>query len=533
MSLKQVVKTVVRRRAWLATAVLPLAPILAILVSDGSPAAFLGLLAGSVTLLAALTVFSLRSAVVRTRSLVAAPTRNSAAEHSGAVTAAGPIPERKLRAFSRWEARLNHGWSKTAASVLLQTANTKKEHPEYRVKVLEALNDHYARRRNERRQAETLDLDIVIVSTMNLLGGTTSANEAEILAYRAGGLKVGLVHHPVLDRALDRPIHPRIRALIDDEQIIELHPASTARCDLLIVRFPTAMADIMDDLPKIEAKRTVLLVNQTPYEEYGLAGGYGTPWSVRDVHRNLTEWIGPHTWYAIGPAVRDVLREHHSADLSGVEQAAEFWYETIDIAAWTPETRRIRAEGDPIRIGRHSRDSITKFPNMAKRLRTAYPDAEDIEIHVLGGEKSIRQLLGSIPPKWVSHPFGTMSPVEFLGTIDVYAYFIDENLIEAFGRSPLEAMAAGVPCILPWSFAELFGDGAVYCTPDEVEDHARRLAADADYYAERVEAGLRIVRERFSPEALLRRVGELGVVVDSARLGPAETATAMIMEDAR
>src|SRR5690606_31148603 len=356
---------------------------------------------------------------------------------------------------------------------------------------------HAARR--GRGPARTREADIVIVSTMNLRGGTTAANAAEILAYRAAGLRVGLVHHPVLDRAMGRPVDPRIRALTDGEQVFEVRPHDTVRCDLAIARFPAALANLMEDRPRIEAARTVLLVNQTPFEQYGPTGGYGTAWSIGDVHRNTTEWLGPHTWYAIGPAVRDAMRDHHADELASVEQSEDFWYETIDTAEWTPRSRRVRAEGEPIRIGRHSRDHITKFPNMAKRLRAAYPSAEDIEVHTLGGNEALRRILGSIPERWVAHPFGAMPVVDFLGGVDVYVYFIDDALVEAFGRAPLEAMAAGVPCVLPPKFAELFGDGALYCEPDGVEAQVRRLMADPEHYAERVRAGLRVVHERFSP----------------------------------
>jgi hypothetical protein len=293
--------------------------------------------------------------------------------------------------------------------------------------------------------------------------------------------------------------------------VFEVRPQDTVHCDLTIVRFPVALEHLMEDRPQIKAERTVLLVNQTPFEEYGPTGGYGTAWSIRDVHRNVTDWLGHHTWYAIGPAVRDVLHKHHAEEMAGIELAQDFWYETIDIAEWTPEHRRHRAEGEPIRLGRHSRDHVTKFPNMAKRLLAAYPAADDIEIHMLGGHAALHRILGAIPRGWVSHPFGTMSAVDFLGDVDVYAYYIDENLLEAFGRAPLEAMAAGVPVLLPPSFAELFGDGALYCEPDEVEANVRALAADRALYAERAAAGLRVVHERFSPEALLRRVSGLGV----------------------
>jgi hypothetical protein len=506
MSLRQFARAAARRPARPAVAAAfaaaPAVPAIAIVLPAGGPALTASITMSAFCALAAAVYLGLLRAIDQARIAATRP-------EPVPTSRAGGLPAKKRRELERWESRLNHGWSTTAGAVLNGVVESKTGNYESQVKALAALCGHRAVR--ARRSPRTLEVDITIVSTLNLRGGTTSANEAEILAYRSAGLKVALVHHPVLDRAMDRPVEERIRDLIDGEQVIEVHPEDTVHCDLAIVRFPVALEKLMEDRPRIEAARTALLVNQTPFEEYGLTGGYGSAWSIRDVDRNVTEWLGPHTWYAIGPAVRDILRTHHAEEIAGIDLADDFWYETIDVAEWSPEERRIRAEDEPIRIGRHSRDHITKFPNMAKRLRAAYPVAEDLEVHMLGGHKALLRILGSIPPGWTSHRFGTMSAVDFLGGIDVYAYFIDENLAEAFGRAPLEAMAAGVPCILPRSFAELFGDGAVYCEPEEVATHARRLAADPAYYAARAAAGLRVIHERFSPEALLHRVNGLGV----------------------
>lgn len=510
MRLRKLAKTVARRPLWAAAAAAPAAPALALWCFGGGTQSTASVTLGATGFSSALAAIGLRHALrtARTRACASTPPVRPRMRGRSA-------PKRRAQEIEQWRQRLRNGWSASAGEALRRTAETEREHPEVRVKALTALCEHHAalRRRGPER---TREADIVIVSTLNLQGGTTAANAAEILAYRAAGLRVGLVHHPVLDRAMGRPIDPRIGALMDGEQVFEVRPHDTVRCDLAIARFPVALANLMEDRPRVEAARTVLLVNQTPFEQYGPTGGYGTAWSIGDVHRNTSEWLGPHTWYAIGPAVRDTLRAHHAEELASVEQSEDFWYETIDIAEWTPRTRRVRAEGDPIRIGRHSRDHITKFPNMAKRLRAAYPSAEDIEVHTLGGHEALRRILGPIPEQWSARPFGAVPVVDFLGGIDVYVYFIDDALVEAFGRAPLEAMAAGVPCLLPPKFAELFGDGALYCEPEDVEAQVRRLMADPEHYAERVRAGLRVVRERFSPEALLRRVGGLGVAAGAA-----------------
>jgi len=502
--LRQIPRAAARRPVWTAASAAPIIPALGI----AAPQPWLpaGIAITVLCVLAACIHLGLMRAFERVRAAAAEPEATAAT--GVALTA------QKRQMIKRWETRLHHGWSVSATATLEGiAAGAEKGYRETQIQALAVLCGYRAARARNHRRPRTLHVDIVIVSTLNLKGGTTSANEAEILAYRAAGLTVALVHHPVKERAMGRPVDPKIRALIDDEQVFEVRPQDTVHCDLAIMRFPVAFENLMEDRPRIEAARTVLLVNQTPFEEYGPVGGYGTAWSIRDVHRNVTEWVGHHTWYAIGPAVRDVLQAHHAEEMQDIDLATDFWYETIDIAEWTPRERRVREEGEPIRLGRHSRDHVTKFPNMARRLLTAYPDAEDIEVHMLGGDEALHRILGKIPPRWTSHRFGAMSAVDFLGQVDVYAYFIDENLLEAFGRAPMEAMAAGVPCLLPPKFAELFGDGAIYCEPGEVEAQVRLLASDQAYYAERAAAGLRVVHERFSPDALLRRVNGLGVSV--------------------
>ncbi|MEV3934428.1 glycosyltransferase [Glycomyces sp. NPDC049804] len=518
--LRKIARAVEKRPLWTTAAIAPLLPVLGVLAPQSWLPA--GIALTVLCFLAAGMQSRLVSLLDRGRADAAGPESVNAADIA-------TVSAKKLALVEPWEVKLNHGWSTSAKARLEKFARgSARGHTETQMHALAALCAYRAR---VRRPARTLHVDIVIVSTLNLKGGTTSANEAEVLAYRSAGLTVGLVNHPVKERAAGRPVDPKIRALFDDDGVFEIGPDDTVHCDLAIMRFPVAFEDIMEDRPEIKAARTVLLVNQTPFEEYGPTGGYGTAWSIGAVHRNVTDWVGPHTWYAIGPAVRDVLRTHHAEEMADIDLAEDFWYETIDIADWTPRRRRHRAEGEPIRLGRHSRDHVTKFPNMAKRLRAAYPDAEGIEVHMLGAHDALQRILGTIPERWTSHPFGSMSAVDFLGEVDVYAYFIDENLLEAFGRAPLEAMAAGVPCILSPDFAELFGDGAIYCEPGEVEARVRELGADRAYYAERAAAGLRVVEERFSPDALLRRVKGLGVKF-GAKPGPVGGAVAAAVPEA-
>ncbi|MEU6248323.1 glycosyltransferase [Glycomyces sp. NPDC047010] len=522
MNPRSIARRLRKRWPWALLALLPALPLAAVFAPEPGRA-YAALLFGAVVFALVLAVSGLRTAADRARDLALrpAPAAPAAQKYSG------PISNRKQQAYVRWTGRLHNGWSDAALPVLYQTARTKGEDPRYRLKVLRALCEWHAQDRRDRHEPRDLDFDVVIVSNMNLPGGTTSSNEAEILAFREAGLRVGLLHHPVWNWNIIRPINPKLDALVDGERVVRLTSADTARCRLMIVRLPNTMIRLMDDLPDLHADRAILVINQTPHEEYGVAGGYGRSWSIADVHRNLTAWVGDHTWYGISPVVQGILERHHAEELAEVDVAAEPWYNTIDMRLWD-RGDELPAFGDrPIRIGRHSRDHITKWPNAAEQMRAAYPLRDDIEVHVMGGHGSVQRIIGTLPENWVSHPFGSMHASEFLRGLDVYVYFTDESYVEAFGRSPLEAMAAGVPCLLPERFRPLFGDGAVYCRPDEVEAEVRRLAADPGYYRSRVEAGRRTVRERFSPQALLRRLAGYGVHADpavfDAPLAPAAT----------
>jgi hypothetical protein len=83
----------------------------------------------------------------------------------------------------------------------------------------------------------------------------------------------------------------------------------------------------------------------------------------------------------------------------------------------------------------------------------------------------------------------------------------------------MEAMAAGLPCVMPPRFEPLFGAGGVYCEPEEVESVVRALM-EPGRYREQSERSLAAVREHFSHQALLRRVAALGVRVPGFEGGP-------------
>jgi glycosyltransferase involved in cell wall biosynthesis len=104
------------------------------------------------------------------------------------------------------------------------------------------------------------------------------------------------------------------------------------------------------------------------------------------------------------------------------------------------------------------------------------------------------------------YPFGSKPASEFLQELDFWVYFHGPDLYESFGMAAVEAMAAGLPVILPFAMEANFGDGALYGDPVDVSRIVDDLWADPDAYAAQSARATRTVQERFGEAALLTRV---------------------------
>ena len=345
--------------------------------------------------------------------------------------------------------------------------------------------------------------DVIIASDFRLDGGSTLSSVEEIKANKRAGLRTGLVQMYRYDYNPRKKINAKIRDLLDGESVEMIVYGEKASCEHLILRYPPVLQYKQKYVPEINTQRVSVIVNQPPMSDYGENATLRYELDVANKQAESLFGKKP-VWFPIGPAVREALITHHADTVHNIELAAKDWPNIIDMEEW------FRGGYEPNsvcpKIGRHSRDSLHKWPGDKATLLQIYPAGKDVKVSVLGGVQSVKSVVGEIPSNWEVFEFGEVSPKEFLANLDVFVYYTHADWIESFGRVVLEAMAVGVPVVLPHIYKPLFGDAAIYVDENEVNGAVKNLVTNRSVYDEYVEKGLNLVRSKFSYKAHVARL---------------------------
>jgi hypothetical protein len=346
-------------------------------------------------------------------------------------------------------------------------------------------------------------VDVLVVSDLRFPGGTSHSIAEEIAAQARVGWSTGLVHlnGPLVSRVT--PVNPRIREQIQLGRARLFVGDRPIRTKVVIARHPAVLEAAANQLPPIETEHVVLVANAAPT---GIDGQrYYSPDVVDDIARERFD-VAP-IWAPIGPLVREAISSELPAGLS-----PEHWVNIIDVDEWHVD--RPGWQSDRPVIGRHSRPSRQKWPSDPQIVKAVYPVDGSTIVKILGGANPVREVLRYLPDCWHVMPSGAMNPREFLAKLDFFVYYHHPAWVEAFGRNILEALASGLPTILPAHFRPLFEDAAIYAEPAEVQYVIRRLYGDRQAYENIATRADTWVRGRFGYEAHQRRL--------SALIGPPE-----------
>lgn len=357
------------------------------------------------------------------------------------------------------------------------------------------------------RNAVPGSYDVVFIGDWRQYGGPQKSMIEEIRALSRQGLRLAVCHLEAF-RFMTKERHSlcgQIRALIQDRVVDEITTFDSIDVRLAVLRYPPILQYSQAEAVQWSLASAVIVANQAPNE----LNGADVRYCVSDCIRNAKSLFGlDPIWIPQGPLVREALEPLvppalvDSSDMPGILEASEWHLEVRD-----------ENVGIPI-IGRYSRDNLLKFPATVSELLQAYPPSDEVEVHIMGGVRACNVLLdGKEPPgNWKVMAYGEVDVREFLAGIDYFVYFDNSQIVEAFGRSILEAIASGRIVLLPEKFRPVFGDAALYCEPEDVMGLVRNLHSNAELRASVRERVAKELQARFSHQSYFARIS--GMLAD-------------------
>lgn len=341
---------------------------------------------------------------------------------------------------------------------------------------------------------------IVLLADPRYPGGTTRSLLGEAAALRRAGAWVGF--GPVLGSELGRGAAVRSE-LLPYLACGTLRPTDLRerqRTRLLVVHHPALFRHLPAEPLGLAPERTVLVLHHPPLD------GLGRPaYELALVAANLRDAFGAEVALApVGPVVR---RQLGRLDLRGHPVLEEDWGNLFDFDAWP--LRPGRPSGPGLVLGRHSRPALEKFPDTLAEALEAYPDAAGLRVRMLGAPPDLAARYGGLPANWELLPEDALPVGDFLGSLDYWVYRHGRAWVEAFGYAALEAIATGVPALLPPEFEETFGPTALYAEPGGLGELIAGLEARPGAYEAHVARARQEAEARFSSDLYLPRLDRL------------------------
>lgn len=343
--------------------------------------------------------------------------------------------------------------------------------------------------------------DVVIATDFRVRGGTNYSSLEEIKAQIRAGLRTGLMHIPRYEYLPNRQMVNNYRELVDGKLVHVLTYGDEITADLVIFRWPPALANCPKFLPNVRANNVRIILNQAPQRR---RTDEQVSYDIEEVDRRIEKLFGKKgVWAPIGPEGRAALEGYSDR----FEISAEDWVNILDLSEWSLRSERPR-NLKPV-IGRHARDNADKWPETVEDLLRAYPDSSDCVVSILGGAEVPKAMLGTLPRNWIVRTFDAIRPYDYLCGLDLFVYFTHSKWIEAFGRVIFEAMAVGVPVLLAESFRANFGDAALYSPIADVKKAVQRVLEDENLYADQVRRGRVFVERNHVHDTHIRRISPL------------------------
>jgi FkbM family methyltransferase len=307
-------------------------------------------------------------------------------------------------------------------------------------------------------------------------------------AASAAGRRVAVVNWRKYERTARAPLQASFYAAVLRTGADILSPGDRVRADLVVVVEAALAEHRIDPLPELRTARVLAVVDAAPVGPAVLA--------VERVQAHLQAVFG------VAPVLVASV-----ADPSATEQLRRWLPQCAVRAAAAPAVTPASAP----RLGRIGSGHAIDWPEDPGLLRRAHADGTGWTFTVFGEVASAAQAGVGLPADWRVHADAEVSGDSLAAAIDVYVHQPAGGAPVVVTQGIAQAMAAGVPVVVPQRFRAVLGDAAVYAEPDAVAATVRALWSDAQEYAAVGARAREFVRRECSHEALLRRTAEAPV----------------------
>jgi len=345
--------------------------------------------------------------------------------------------------------------------------------------------------------------DFIAISDFSLKGGAFVSTLNYIVAACRLGMKVAVIHWRKYELK-PQSLNDRLYDVCVQYGVEILTPGDEAKASFVMIGYTAILHYQLDYFPNISTKRLIVIVNQFTSR---LVDGSDPQYDPYIARANLRSMFGQEgDWIPISLWVKRLMSE----DQRYPKPYPNPWYPMIDTDQWCKQKLRWRGrEREQPVVGRHGRDAYTKWPREITALKQAYGVNQHWKVRFLGGAKIAIDLLGEQPKNWQIIPFDSVNVQEFLEDLDFFVHYPHEDYIEEFGRAIMEAMAVGIPVILPDQFRETFGHSALYARPEKVSSVVDQLWLDENRYIERARIGREFVEANCNLRGFADRISKL------------------------
>lgn len=337
-----------------------------------------------------------------------------------------------------------------------------------------------------------------LASALNYIGAALSL-----------GLRVAVFHWARYELKGKRRMQAEVRELVHEGRVYRVSPGERLAADTVLVLNPPIAEHGIDLPPEIRCKHFAIIADEMEARPRKRR----VPYDPKHISNRIEGLFGKRpVWLPVSNLTRRLMER--DGRYERVHQGT--WLPLIDCSSWSQTTVAFRgAERSRLNLGTIAQDHPTRWPSTAEAIRGAFVVGRPCNVELLGSVNVPTKILGGMPDNWKVIPVDSIDARDFFRNQDFFVHYPREGYVDTFQRSILEAMACGLPTVLPPVFESTFGDAALYAPPPEVWRQITSVWADERTWTQHSEAGTRFVREHCDWRELGPRLSSLADLDDA------------------